>query len=290
MGLWDDCIHSNLESVEAAKCYGESAGIKGHWDEELHGLDYLVYAYLQKGDNTAVKDQLHYIESIKEVYPINFKVAYTFAASPSRAALENKNWQEAAGLELYPANFPWQKFPWQKAIVHFTRLLGAAHQNDLSSAQSELQKLNVLYDTLQNQKDLYKANQVAIQVKSGEAWILFMKGKKNDALVLMKSAAEMEDNTSKHPVTPGEVLPARELYADMLLQMEQTDDALLAYELVLQKSPNRFNSLYGAGITAEKSGLMDKAVHYYKQLISIASSNSNRPELSVAKTFLNKHS
>lgn len=290
MGMWDDCIHSNLESVEAAKCYGESAGIKGHWDEELHGLDYLVYAYLQKGDNTAVKDRLHYIESIKEVYPINFKVAYTFAASPSRATLENKDWKEAAGSQLYPANFPWQKFPWQKAIVHFTRLLGAAHMKDLSSAQSELQELNVLYDTLQNQKDLYKANQVAIQIKTGEAWILFMKGKKNDALVLMSSAAEMEDNTSKHPVTPGEVLPARELYADMLLQTGQNDDALLAYEQVLQKSPNRFNSLYGAGIAAEKSGLINKTVLYYKQLLSMASSNSNRQELSVARAFLDKHS
>jgi tetratricopeptide (TPR) repeat protein len=290
LGMWDDCIQSNLNSVASAKCYAESAGIKGHWDEELHGLDYLVYAYLQKGDNTAVKEQLKYIETINEVYPINFKVAYTFAASPSRAALENKNWQQAAGLSLHPANFPWQKFPWQESIVHFARLLGAAYTDDASAAQSELVKLHALYDTLQKQKDLYKSKQVAIQIKAGEAWILFMKDKKGDALNFMKTAADMEDSTSKHPVTPGEVLPARELYADMLLQMQQNENALLAYEEVLQKSPNRFNSLYGAGVAAEKSGKIKKATFYYQQLSLIAHPNSNRPEISVARTFLGRHS
>ena len=290
LGLWDDCIRSNLESVDAAKCYATSAGIKGHWDEELHGLDYLVYAYLQKGDNAAAGDQLKYIASINEVFPVNFKEAYTFAAAPSRMVLENKKWQEAAGLQLHPADFPWKKFPWQEAINHFTRLLGAAHTNNVSSAEAELEKLHALSDTLQKQKDLYKANQVAIQIKAGEAWIALMKGRKTDALKLMSVAADMEDSTSKHPVTPGEVIPARELYADMLLQIQQYENALQQFEKVLQKSPNRFNSLYGAGVAAEKSGLIDKAVIYYKQLSAIASSNSYRPELLVAKQFVNKHS
>jgi tetratricopeptide (TPR) repeat protein len=142
---------------------------------------------------------------------------------------------------------------------------------------------------LQKQKELYRANQVAIQIKTGEAWIKFATGKKTEALSLMKTAADMEDSTSKHPVTPGEVLPARELYADMFLQMKQNDKALQTYEAVLQKSPNRFNSLYGAGDAAERSGNIEKAVFYYKQLFAIADSNSNRPELSAARSFLNKH-
>lgn len=289
LGMWDDCIRSNLESVAAANCYAQSAGIKGHWDEELHGLDYLVYAYLQKGNNTAAKKQLQDIESINDVQPVNFKVAYTFAASPARTVLENKNWQQAESLQPHP-NFPWQKFPWQEAIVHFARVLGAAHTGNITAAQSALARLNRLYDTLQAQKDLYKSKQVAIQIKTGEAWIFFMKGTKTGALDLMRSAADMEDSTSKHPVTPGEVLPARELYADMLLEMQQNENALLAYENVLEKSPNRFNSLYGAGVAAEKSGLTEKAVFYYTQLCAIADLNSNRPELPVAKAFLSKHS
>jgi tetratricopeptide (TPR) repeat protein len=117
-----------------------------------------------------------------------------------------------------------------------------------------------------------------------------MKGRKTDALNLMSVAADMEDSTSKHPVTPGEVLPARELYADMLLQMQQNENALQAYEKVLQKSPNRFNSLYGAAVVAEKMGFTDKALFYYKQLVTMVNPNSNRPELSVAKAFLIKHS
>lgn len=289
LGLWDECIQTNIRSVAAAKCYAESAGIKGHWDEELHGIDYLVYAYLQKGDNNAANEQLKYLASINEVYPINFKEAYTFAAVPSRIALENKDWEQATRLELLPQSFPWNKFPWQEAIIHFAHLLGAAHTKDFLSAQAELKKLNMLHDSLQKQKDIYKTKQVAIQIKAGEAWIAFMKNKETEALNLMKTAADMEDSTSKHPVTPGEVLPARELFADMLFQMRKYEAALQAYEEVLQKSPNRFNGLYGAGLAAESSGNIEKAVLYYKQLISVSKSNSDRPELLAVKKFLKEH-
>jgi hypothetical protein len=288
LGLWDDCIQSNTQSVSAAKCYAESAGIKGHWDEELHGLDYLVYAYLQKGDNDSAREQLKYITSIDEVYPVNFKGAYTFAAAPSRVALENKNWKEAATLQLH-ANFPWEKFPWQEAIIHFARLLGATHLGNMEAARSELAKLNQLHDILQKQKDAYKANQVAIQKKAGEAWIKLTDGQTAEGLSLMKSAANMEDSTTKHPVTPGEVLPARELYADMLLQLKQNENALQEYEAVLQNSPNRFNSLYGAAVAAERSGDMKKANFHYKQLSAITDTNSDRPELSLARSFLKRH-
>jgi tetratricopeptide (TPR) repeat protein len=289
LGLWDDCIKSNTESVAAAKCYAETAGIKGHWDEELHGLDYLVYAYLQKGDNKAAREQMKYIAAISDVYPVNLKGAYTFAAVPSRVALENKNWQEAAALQLHPASFPWTRFPWQEAILHFARLLGAVHTENIETARSELIKLNQLHDLLQKQKELYRSNQVAIQIKAGEAWLGLAAGKTMEAQDLMKIAADMEDSTSKHPVTPGEVLPARELYADMLLQTKQNEKALEAYEAVLQKSPNRFNSLYGAGVAAERAGNIGKTVFYYRQLSAIADTNSDRPELSAARSFLRRH-
>jgi hypothetical protein len=289
LGLWDDCIKSNTQSVAAAKCYAETAGINGHWDEELHGLDYLVYAYLQKGDNKAAREQMNYIAAISGVYPVNLKGAYTFAAAPARVALENKNWPEAAALQLHPAGFPWNKFPWQEAILHFARLLGAVHTADSGAARSELTKLNQLHDLLQSQKELYRANQVAIQIKAGEAWIQWAAGKTTEALSQMKAAADSEDCTSKHPVTPGEVLPARELYADMLLQVRQNENALEAYEAVLQKSPNRFNSLYGAGVAAERTGNTRKAVSYYRQLSAIANSNSDRPELSAVRSFVKKH-
>lgn len=128
-----------------------------------------------------------------------------------------------------------------------------------------------------------------IQVRAGEAWIALTEGRKAEALSLMNIAADMEDSTSKHPVTPSEVLPARELYADMLLQLQHNEKAFMEYEKVLQKSPNRFNSLYGAGVAAEKSGITDKAVFYYKQLLSVAETDSHRPELLAARVFLNRY-
>jgi hypothetical protein len=285
LGLWDECINSNRASVSAAQCYAEATGIKGHWDEELHGLDYLVYAYLQKGDNDLAKKQCEYLQTIDEVHPVNFKVAYAFAAIPARYVLENKNWKEAARLKA-KENFPWAEYPWQEAIIHFTRLMGAVHTDDIYSAKTELKELARLHEVLLAQKDAYKANQVAIQMKTGEAWIRFREGKQEEVLTLMKLAADMEDKTEKHPVTPGEVIPAKELLAGMLLQMNRPGEALKAYEANLKKHPNRFNGLYGAGLAAEKSGDREKAKFYYQQLVSVANAGSNRPELQAAKQFL----
>ncbi len=287
LGLWDECIKSNLESVASAKCYGEQAGIKGHWDEELHGMDYLVYAYLQKGKNDLAQEQLTYLKTFTNVYPVNFKVAYAFAAIPSRICLENKNWNEAARLQFNPSGLSWAKFPWQESIIHFTRLLGSVHLNKNDLAVLELNKLKQLRDTLVKQKDLYKSNQVAIQIKSGEAWIHFGSGQKEQALNEMKLAADMEDATEKHPVTPGEVIPARELLGDMFFALGYYENALQCYEATLQKSPNRFNSIYGAGRSAEKLANTQKTNLYYKQLLSLRdSANSERPELSSIAQFL----
>lgn len=254
LGLWDECIQSNLVSIASAKCYAEEAGIKGHWDEELHGLDYLVYAYLQKGQDHLAKEQWDYLRTMHDVYPINFKVAYAFAAIPSRYLLENKRWEEAAQLQIYPAAFPWKDFQWQEAIIHFTRLLGLVHIDRIDSAKGELQALSRIYDGLMAQKDLYKANQVQIQIKAGEAWIQLKEGNNKDALMLMSLAADMEDKTEKHPVTPCEVIPARELQGDLLLEMNRPAEALEAYAADLKKHPGRLNGLNGAKLAAARAG------------------------------------
>ena len=189
-------------------------------------------------------------------------------------------------MTLYPSDFPWRKFPWQEAIVHFTRLLGSVHSGNLDSSKAELAKLNLLRNVLINEKDPFQARQVEIQIKTGEAWIEFISGEKNKASHMMEQASNMEDSTEKHPVTPGAVIPARELWGDMLMQMHQYENALQAYEAVLQKCPNRFNSLYNAGRAAEKSGDPEKAGFYYKQLAATADpSNMDRIELATARSF-----
>lgn len=287
LGLWEECIQSNKASVAAAQCYAETVGLKGHWDEELHGLDYLVYAYLQRGENSLAKQQWDYLNGMREVTPQNFKVAYAYAAIPARYVLENKHWPEAATLPVTRAGFSWETYPWQKAIIHFTRLLGLVHAGNQDSATAELTELKRLRGKLLSQKDAYKANQVEIQIVASEAWLRWATGRNGEALALMKKAAELEDKTEKHPVTPSEVIPARELLGDLLLQMNQPQQALAAYEANLQKHPNRFNGLYGAGQAAEKSGNLDKAEQYYQQLLQVANTaNSDRPELDAAKRFI----
>jgi tetratricopeptide (TPR) repeat protein len=248
LGLWDEAISSNIASVNSARCYTEKASLAGNFDEELHGLDYLMYSYLQKGDNEHALEQLNYLKSIKKVSAQNLKVAYAYAAIPSRYVLENKNWKEAADLKLFPETFPWNDFPWQKGIVVYTRMLGKIHINDIKGAENELAELKALQNKLLAQKDQYKAGQLEVQIKTGEAWLELKKGNNTNAEELMVQAADMEDGTMKHPVTPGEVLPARELLADMYVEMGKMDKAIAAYEIDLSSHPKRLNGLRGREI------------------------------------------
>ena len=288
LGLWDECIQSNLVSISSAKCYAEKAKLNGHSDEELHAMDYLVYAYLQKGNDEASKEQLDYLQTITEVSPVDFKTAYAFAAIPARYFLEKKMWKEASMLTIHPDNFPWEKFSWQHAIISFARLLGSVHTNNLAEANAELNNLNSFYNILSKQRDKsQEAAQVMVQIKTGEAWIAFKKGDVNKGLALMSSAADMEDGMEKHPVTPGEVIPARELFADMLMESNKPLLSLANFELDLKRHPNRFNGLYGAGLAAQNSGNKEKEAEYYKKLLAIADPLSKRKELQKVRSFLN---
>ena len=288
LGLWNDCIQSNLVSISSARCYAEKAKIKGHWDDELHAMDYLVYAYLQKGQDELAQQQVDYLETINEVYPVNSKSAYAFAAIRARNLLERKMWKQAAALSLHPANFPWEKFPWQEAIIHFARAMGAVNTNNPNEAKEELQKLNLLYDELAKQTDKkQEAGQVAVQLKTLQAWIEFKQGNNEKGLNLMRAAADMEDGMEKHPVTPGEVTPARELLGEMLLEMNQPVSALEAFEADLKIRPDRFNGLYGAGLACERAGNKAQAAVYFKDLLkSSDAQNCKRVELQKARSFL----
>jgi tetratricopeptide (TPR) repeat protein len=287
LGLWNDCIQSNKNSVEAARCYAESSGITGHWDEELHGLDYLMYAYLQKAQNDSATALLKYVLRIDSVYPANFKVAYAFAAIPSRFYLENKNWKEAASLKLYPPQFPWNKFPWQESILHFTRIIALTHLSLWKEAENELTQLRKLKDNLIAQKDEYKSKQLEVAILASEALLNNKTSDKEKTLQLFNEAVLLEDSMDKHPVTPGEVVPVRELLASWLLENNKPKEALVQFKQVLIKSPNRFNSLYGAALASEKISDLQNAENYYRQLIQICVDAGNlRPELQHAKKFL----
>ena len=292
LGLWDESIATNLNSAESAICYAESIAPGAHWDEEIHAMGYLVYAYLQTGNNKLAYEQYNYLKTFKEIFPPNFKIAYTAAAIPARLAVENKNWEEAAAIELPQAlEIEWEEFPWQASLLHFSKALGNIHINNLESAQDELNTLNSFRQKLLTLNKAYEANQVDIQIKTIEAWMQLKKGYNDEAVSLMSTAADMESKTSKHPVTPGEILPADELLADMFLTLNKPQEALTAYELNLERRPNRFNGLYGAAIAAKQSGNMEKATLYFERLLKQTENVvSDRPEIKEAKDFLKKNS
>ena len=292
LGLWDESINTNINSASSAICYAESVNPEASWTQEIHAVDYLVYAYLQMGDNKNALEQLEGMQTVKTVFPKDdFASAYALTAIPVRVVLENKNWKEVANLELPKTDFTWENFSWEKAILHFGRSLGYSHIGNIESAEQELQILKGLHQNLLDSKDnftkTYKANQVQIQIYEAQAWIHLAQGNKSDALSLMKLAAKMESETSKHPVTPGEVLPADELLGDMLLALNKPAEALAAYEVNLIGHPNRFNGIYGAAIAAKQAGDQEKATLYFEQLIELTkNSNSDRSELAEAHTYL----
>jgi len=291
LGLWNESVTSNISSVSAAQCYAEKMKMNGHWDEEIHGLDYLIYAYLQQGDDTKANAQLKYYTSIQSVVPENWKDAFSFAAIPARSALERRDWKAAAALEWSPVISHWDRYPWERSNITFAKLLGAVHTKNIPAAKAELKTLQNSHEALVKAKENYKANFLAIQIKASEAWIKFAEGDATAAVPLMTEAAEMEDQTEKHPVSPGEIVPARELLGDLFMAMNEPSKALEAYEADLTRHPRRFHGLFGAAQAAEKLKDRKKATEYYLQLKSLTSdSNCDRPEILVMNAFLNGNS
>ena len=288
LGLWQESINTNINSASSAVCYSESVNPEASWAQEIHAVDYLVYAYLQKGDNQKALEQLEDMQSVKAVFPKNdFAATYALIAMPVRFALENKDWKKAANLELPKIKLLWNEAYWEKSMLHFAKALGLSHLKNVKSAELELQTLQTLHQKLLDANETYKAGQVNIQIHSANAWIELANGNNDMALKLMKKAVKLESETSKHAVTPGEVLPADELLGDMLLALNKPREALEAYEINLKGHPNRFNGIYGAAVAAQQSENTEKARNYFKQLIELTKhSNSNRPELNEAKKYL----
>jgi tetratricopeptide (TPR) repeat protein len=278
----------NIKSEDAAKEYAQRTHLTGVWDEQLHAMDYLAYGYLQQARDSKARAVLDELKAIRKTDPESFKCAYSFAAIPARLALEQRKWSEGAELSVEPADFPWSRFPWAEAITHFARAIGAARNGDADRARVEVAKLAEIQKLQIRVKDNYDwATQIEIQRRAATAWLAKCEGKNEEALQIMRSAADLEDSTDKHPVTPGAILPARELLGDLLMELRRPVEALKEYEASLQVSPNRFNGLFGAARAAELGGDHKKAREFYLKLAAICeNADGNRPELAQAKKFL----
>jgi tetratricopeptide (TPR) repeat protein len=272
VGYWKESIAANLASVEAAKAHDERG-------EQLHGEDYMVYAYLQLGQDANARKVIDTIEATTPD-PDSFGGAFSRAASPARYAIERGDWKSASRLEVIQ-----NKFPHVMAITRFARALGAARSGDIAAANAEAVKLADIRDRLRDAKNDYWAGQVDIEAQVANAWILYADGKYDDALKAMNAAADAEDKTEKAPVTPGPLVPARELYGFMLLDRGMSREALAAFEATQKKEPNRFNGYAGAARAAQVVGDTATAKANYEKLLALAS-DSDRPVLAEARSFV----
>ncbi len=277
LGLWDESITSNRNVIRVARKYR----IVG---EELHAMDYLVFAHLQKGEDDQARQITKEMPKAQAGAPLYFASIYAHAAIPARYAVERHQWNEAARLPE-PKNFPGGRYVWADAAIHFARALGATRTGNVEQARRDVKKLSSFRDTLQQHKEDYWATQVEIQRRAAEAWLALAASRRDQALELMRSAAALEDTTDKHPVTPGQIVPARDLLGQMLLELKQPDEALAEFNKVLQAEPGRFGALYGAARAAELAGRADLARQLYGQLVEAASS-SKRDEVRHARAYL----
>ncbi len=290
LGYWEESIATNRNSANVARDEVNVTHPGSGSYNALHAMDYMVYGYLQLAQDRTAAAVLEETKGYKTVDVEHFAAAYAFAAMPARYALERRRWSDAAALTLHPPQLSWTKFPQAEAVAVFARGLGAARSGDVAEARRAMGRLEALRDTLTQAKNAYWAGQTEIQRLVVSAWLTLAEGKREDGLALMQSAAEREDATEKHPVTPGPLVPARELLAEMLLELKQPAQALREFEASHKVEPNRFHGLAGAARAAELAGDAAKAKTYYTQLVALAAkADTERPEVQRAKAFLTKN-
>jgi hypothetical protein len=276
LGLWEESISSNLKSAELAT-KDEAASANGEArDQRLHAMDYLEYAYLQSGRVSQARAVVDEMNSLKPIPGLTLTGGYANAAIPARYALERGDWE--AGSMLQPAS---DTVPWAQAITWMSIGIGSARSGKLDRASHAEHTLATLRESAAAQ-NMYWSNQIEVQRREVAAWIAEKNGKNSDAMALMRSAAELEESMDKHAVTPGAVIPAREMLAELLLLHHHADDSLAEYQAVLKIAPNRFNALYGAASAAEASGNATLANQYFLKLTDIAFGDE-RPELVAAR-------
>lgn len=283
VGYWKESIVANTGSVNAARAHNEDS-------QALHARDYMVYAHLQLAQDEKARDVIAQILAVADKLGPGVQGGhFAIAASPARYAIERGDWTGAMALQVRPT-----RFPHVDAITHFARALGAARAGKPEPAKADIARLAELRDALHKTNNAYWAGQVEIQRQVAAAWLLYAEGKYDEALRAMSAAADAEDKTEKHVVTPGPLAPARELYGYMLLERGMAREALAAFVSTQQKEPNRYHGFAGAALAAERLGDKTVAKSNYQKLVALAGDNftlaseggAARPEVIAARRYL----
>jgi len=287
LGMWDESIAANQASAEASRAYAAMRHRDAAEAEELHALDYLAYSYLQEAQDAEAKKIVDLAAKVKKTNPeFEFSAAYALAAIPTRYAFERNDWATAANLSI--PNVPhWSSFPFMEALIEYGHALGRAHTGDVEGARKAIARMQELRDATKDPKFDYFKSHLDQQMQAATAWVAAAEGKKNDAIDILRRAADSEDILGKHPVSPGAFVPIREQLGTLLLEVEQPSEAQRQFEAALKIYPGRFRGLYGAAKAAELAGDKDSANRYYTKLAAQTSkAGGSRDELNHVREFL----
>jgi tetratricopeptide (TPR) repeat protein len=283
LGMWDESIAANRVSAEASRAYAAMRHRDATEAEELHALDYMAYSYLQEAQDTEAKKIVDLAAKVRKTNPeLEFSAADALAAIPTRYAFERNDWAAAATLTI--PNLPhWSSFPFMEALIEYGHALGRAHTGDLDGARKAIARMQQLRDATKDPKFDYFKNHLDLQMQAASAWVAAAEGKKNEAIDMLRRAADAEDILGKHPVSPGAFVPVREQLGSLLLEVGQSKEAQQEFEAALKIYPGRFRGLYGAARTAEQNRDKENARRYYTKLASPVSGASSRDELNASR-------
>jgi tetratricopeptide (TPR) repeat protein len=287
LGMWDESIAANRASAEASRAYAAMRHRDATEAEELHALDYMAYSYLQEAQDAEAKKIVDLAAKVRKTNPeLEFSAAYALAAIPTRYAFERNDWTAAANLAI--PNVPhWSSFPFMEALIEYGHALGRAHTGDLDGARKAIARMQQLRDATKHPKFDYFKSHLDLQMQAASAWVAAAEGKKNEALDMLRRAAESEDTLGKHPVSPGAFVPVREQLGTLLLEVRKPSEARQEFEAALKIYPGRFRGLYGAAQAAEQAGDNENASRYYTKLAAqTAKAGGSRNELNHVREFL----
>jgi len=284
LGMWDESVRSNLTAQAAANEYAAKNFPDAVDPSVPHLLDFIAYAYLQQAKDADAKQVVDSLAQLKKFASVRLTVDTALAAIPARFALDRGRWDEAAQLSVRDS-----QYPAAQSISYFARAVGAARSGRAAAARGEIAHLDEIEAKLTAAKDDYWAGQTRIQKQAATAWVMLVEGRRDDAIVAMRRAADLDDTSEKNVAMENKLVPIRELLGELYLASGMGNEALTEFEASLKNMPNRFRTIAHAAAAARAIGSLEAAKQYSRTLTALAAGDGERPEVVEAKNYLSRN-